>query len=100
LYTVSCSKFNIPGILDWDNEYNIPEFCIEAIGRGKDLQLASCVASINDNDCTSCEICPNNLDIVFNYSNVNINPLGAGQFIPGPFPTKCIGLGFLLGGMF
>ena len=72
--------------------------CIDAVPAQRGfLEFERCNIKINDRSCNSCTMCEGNRDLTFDCTNIDINPIRGGDFIPGPNSTACFGFGFLLG---
>jgi hypothetical protein len=96
----ACLKFDtlIPGLPPaLVNLINIPELCIKGTAdRG--LRFGECSVTIGDTECQECTVCSSGLDVTFDCSNANLNPIGSGVLkIPGPKVTQCLGIGLVPG---
>jgi hypothetical protein len=96
----ACLKFDTltPGLPPaLVNLINIPELCIKGTAdRG--LRFGSCSVTVGGTECQECTVCSSGLDVTFDCSNVNLNPIGSGALkIPGPKVTQCLGIGLVPG---
>jgi hypothetical protein len=76
---------------------NIPKLCIKGT-TNRGLRFETCSVTVGDAKCQDCTVCSSGLDVTFDCSNVNLNPIGSGALkIPGPKITQCLGIGLVPG---